>query len=168
MGSKLNIATQGKRTRLSHSESPTWRRKDLELQNHFAPKHSCHWPCITSSNILLLWPDSIHSPGRKTPLPSRWVCQTGNSTSSRQGQASSSTSTKEREELCSCGERYSSLSCGRLADRLKHLVQFHCQEQALVVLVNRFKKITMQNWHIYHSFKMEFITRLQISFIFHL
>lgn len=41
----------------------------------------------------------------KHPSQSDGFCQVGNSTSSRKGQSSRSTSTKEREDLCSCAER---------------------------------------------------------------
>lgn len=121
------------------------------------------WPLATSYSDGLI--QFIHL-AEKHPSQADGFCQVGNSTSSRKGQASSSTSTKEREELCSCGERDSSPNCGRLADQLNHLVQFHWQEQVLVVLAKRSKKITMQNWHLYHSFKMEFITHLQMKFYF--
>lgn len=155
MDSKLNIATQGEHTQLSDSESPTW-RKGHEFQNHFSLKHSCHWPCITPSNTLLWWPDSIHL-GEKHPSQAGGFLPGGEFISSGKGHSSCSSAQRNGAAV----EKEIPLS-----DQLSHLVQSPWQEHALVVLVHTSKKITMQNWHIYHLFKMEFVTHQQMKFYF--
>lgn len=65
----------------AHTAEPTWAShlKDPISRTISPQKCSCHWPRIASINSWLWQPDSIHSLSSKTSLPSRAVCQVGNS-----------------------------------------------------------------------------------------
>lgn len=131
MGSMLNIHTQHRHTELSQPGPPTWRTPIS--RTIFLQKYSCHWPCITSINSWLWQPDSIHSLSRKN-LPPKQRSLPGREFSSREGQASRSTKGREN---CTAVQTQIPLSWGSLAEQLKHLVQFHWQQPAHVVLMNR-------------------------------
>lgn len=95
--------------------------KDPHLQDHFSPKvflpltlhHLCQLLTLTA------WLDSLT--GQKN-LPPKQRSLPGREFSSREGQASSST---KGRESCAAVETQISLSWGRLAEQLNHLVQFH-------------------------------------------